>query len=245
MTPKPLPTLVACAHGTRDAGGVAAVRALVEAVRGARPSLSVRVAFVDVQSPTLESVVGETEGAAVVVPLLLAAGYHVHVDLAGAIAARADVTRSAVLGRNRTILEIMLSRVREVGAVPGDHNVWASAGSSDARARTEIQAAARAFGQLWGAPARVGYVAGSVPSVADEVADVRTQSRWSPGSSRVVVASHLLTPGTFWHRLHGSGADLVSAPLLTAAEPDPRLVRLILRRFAEATSHQADLSRAM
>ncbi|PBJ33990.1 cobalamin biosynthesis protein CbiX, partial [Mycobacterium avium subsp. hominissuis] len=47
---------------------------------------------------------------------------------------------------------------------------------------------------------------------------------------RVVVASYLLADGLFQQRLHGCGADLVSAPLST----HPGLARLIANRFRRA-----------
>ncbi|ETB45406.1 hypothetical protein N602_00150, partial [Mycobacterium avium subsp. hominissuis 10-5606] len=60
------------------------------------------------------------------------------------------------------------------------------------------------------------------------VARARPHARRNGG--RVVVASYLLADGLFQQRLHGCGADLVSAPLST----HPGLARLIANRFRRA-----------
>lgn len=82
--------LVGTSHGTDDPAGQAAVRALLDGVRAARPGLDVREAFVDVQRPELDEVLAgavRDTGSAVVVPLLLSTGYHVRHDIAQAVAA--------------------------------------------------------------------------------------------------------------------------------------------------------------
>ena len=52
------------------------------------PGVDVRQAFVDVEAPDLPSVLADVDGPATVVPLLLGAGFHVHVDIATAVDAR-------------------------------------------------------------------------------------------------------------------------------------------------------------
>ncbi|PUB28974.1 sirohydrochlorin ferrochelatase [Promicromonospora sp. AC04] len=95
--------LIGTSHGTDDPAGQAAVRALLDGVRAARPELDVREAFVDVQQPEVGEVLAgavrdagavgagaaSSDGgpAAVVVPLLLSTGYHVRHDIAQAVAA--------------------------------------------------------------------------------------------------------------------------------------------------------------
>jgi hypothetical protein len=74
--------LVLCAHGTRDPLGSRDVRAVLAAVAERLPGVEVREAYVDVHGPEVAEVrrAPPTRGrrvAGVVVPLLLAAGYHV------------------------------------------------------------------------------------------------------------------------------------------------------------------------
>lgn len=78
-------SLVATSHGTGVAAARTAVTGLVDAVRQASPCLDVREAFVDVQEPSVGRVVESLDRRAVVVPLLLAPGFHVHVDIHRAV----------------------------------------------------------------------------------------------------------------------------------------------------------------
>ncbi len=99
------PALVVCGHGTRDARGRAVVAAAVEAVAARLPGVDVREAYVDVHGPAVDEVVASLPArpdgsrAGVVVPLLLAAGYHVRVDLAEAVTGRPDVVVTPRSGR--------------------------------------------------------------------------------------------------------------------------------------------------
>ncbi|MDO9377695.1 MAG: CbiX/SirB N-terminal domain-containing protein [Nocardioidaceae bacterium] len=230
MTPRPV--LVACAHGTRNAVGAGTVHDLVEAVRAAAPDLAVREAFVDVQQPEVDDVVAGCEQPAVVVPLLLTAGFHVHVDIARAIEGR-DAVRTDPLGCDPALMAVLVDRLRAAGSRPGDAVVLAAAGSSDPRSKREVGRAAHLLGKLLGGPVRVGYVASGAPTVTQQVASLRSQ--WP--QARVAVAAYLLAPGIFWNRLHDAGADVVSDPLLLpGTPPDPRLVDLVLRRHAEGAT---------
>ena len=75
------PVLLAVAHGTRDPAGPAAVRALLGLVRAVRPGLRVVEAYGELAAPSLEdAAAGLGGGPAVVVPLLLARGYHALID---------------------------------------------------------------------------------------------------------------------------------------------------------------------
>lgn len=220
------PVLVGCSHGTDSTAGRASIRAILAGVREARPDLEVREAFVDVQQPGVAEVVGEAvaeAGAAVVVPLLLSAGYHVHVDIAAAVAGR-RAAASLPLGPDRRLVEVLMDRLRDAGAGPRDAVVLAAAGSTDARAGAAVEEVAAALRAAWdGGPVTVGYGAGATPRVPDAVAAAR-----AAGARRVVVASYLLAPGFFHDRVVDAGADVVTAPLA----PDPRLVAIVLDRYA-------------
>jgi len=225
------PVLVGCSHGTDNPGGRAAIRAILDGVRLARPDLDVRDAFVDVQRPAVAEVVATAVaevGAAVVVPLLLSAGYHVHVDIEAAVAGKAAGAAPA-LGPDPRLVAILLDRLRAAGIGPSDAVVLAAAGSTDARAAVAVESIAAALrssalvaGQAMG-PVTIGYGAGATPRVPDAVAAAR-----AGGAARVVVAAYLLAPGFFHDRLLAAGADVVTAPLA----PDPRLVEIVLERYA-------------
>lgn len=223
-------TLVAVSHGTASAAGTAAVSRLVRAVAQVVPG-PVTEAYVDVHGPYVADVVAGHGGEVVVVPLLLAAGYHVHVDVARAVAPWPAASVAAALGPDARLTAVLVDRLREVGAGPDDVLLLAAAGSSDERADASVRAAAADLAAAWGSPVQVAYGAARSPRVACAVARARLEH---PGR-RVVLASYLLAPGWFQRRLLKTNADLVTAPLLEADRvPDPRLVDLVVERFRGA-----------
>ncbi|MGK5685052.1 CbiX/SirB N-terminal domain-containing protein [Actinoplanes sp. URMC 104] len=131
-----MPTLIAVAHGTRSPAGQAQIRDLVARVAARRPGLDVRLAYVDVQEPKVAEVVAAVPDA-VVVPLLLSAGYHVRVDIAEAVAGTGiPVTRP--LGPDDVLLDSLLKHLP-----PADAVVLAAAGSSDPAWRADVESVAR------------------------------------------------------------------------------------------------------
>ncbi len=223
------PALVGCSHGTANRAGQLAIRSILDDVRAARPALSVLETYVDVQHPQVGEVLGTVppESPAVVVPLLLSAGFHVYVDIAEAADARPDTVAADALGPDDRLVALLHRRVQEAGAEPGDAVVVAAAGSSDARAVTDVEAVVEAFARSWDGPVSVGYGSIARPSVAQAVATARTH-----GALRVVVASYLLAPGYFHDQLAGAGADAVSAPLAPAAE----LADVVLDRYDQVAA---------
>lgn len=223
--------LVVCAHGTRDAEGRAVVRGVVDAVAAALPGVAVHEAYVDVHGPEVAEVVAglpQVHGpgpSGVVVPLLLAAGYHVHVDLADAVRSRPDVVVTAALGPDDRLVDVVLDRLAAARVGHDAAVVLAPAGSSDVRAQADSAEVAGRLAARRPGPVGLGYAAGPTPSVAEEVARLRRE-----GASSVAVASYLLAPGFFQRRLEAAGADAVSAPLA----PDPRVVAVVVDRYRAA-----------
>lgn len=230
------PRLVAVSHGTSSAAGQEAVAGLVHAVRARLPDVTVSEAFVDVQEPGPEVVVDSAAEPAVVVPLLLAPGFHVHVDIARAVSGR-DAVAATVLGPSDAITAILLDRLGAAGLRSTDAVVLGAAGSSDARAHRSIDRAAARLAMRLGRDVRVGHLGGTGRRVDDVVAEARD------AHGRVVVVTYLLAPGYFADLLLGSGADAVTAPLLDAGPPDPRLVQLVVDRY-ESMADSWQLERA-
>jgi sirohydrochlorin ferrochelatase len=228
------PVLVGCSHGTDDPEGRALVTGLLADVRGRRPDLDVREAFVDVQQPEVAQVVTgalDDAGSAVVVPLLLSAGFHVHVDIAQAVDVPGAVA-SAALGPDDRLVAILVDRLVAAGAAAGDAVVLAAAGSSDPRARTAVEDLLDRLRVAWPVgPVTLGYCSAAQPAVADAVVTARSAlAAAGAHDRRVVVLAYLLAPGFFLRRLHGAGADVVTAPLL----PDGRVAEVVLDRYAQA-----------
>lgn len=232
------PVLVGCSHGTDDPAGRAAVATVLDGVRARRPDLDVREAFVDVQEPEVGDVVAGAVAdgtGAVVVPLLLSAGYHVHVDIAEAVAGR-PARASGALGPDPRLVEVLVDRLREAGATPDDAVVLAAAGSSDPRSAAAVGDILALLRERWPGEVTVGYGSSAPPSVPAAVQAARGTAGSAAGGSgatrRVVVAAYLLAPGFFHDRLARAGADVVTAPLA----PDPRLADVVLDRFACAAA---------
>ncbi|WP_367882060.1 nitrite reductase small subunit NirD [Rathayibacter oskolensis] len=223
--------LVAASHGTSDDDGRRAVAALVEAVRRANPAVDVLDSFVDVQQPDVPAVLGTLEPgrAAVVVPLLLSAGYHVHVDLAeAATEAERPVRVSGALGPDPRLARVLARRLREAGLADGDRVVLAAAGSSDAGAVDDCWTTGRLLAAELGREVAVSFISAAEPRVPEAVAAERA----AHAGARVVVATYLLAPGYFAGLAASAGADLTSAPLLTAVDPPAReLVDIVSELF--------------
>jgi sirohydrochlorin ferrochelatase len=225
------PVLVACAHGTRNPAGRRLVAELALTARRLRPGLETTAAFVDVQPPTVVDVVAGLAARgrpAVVVPLLLSGGYHVHVDIAGAVAAHPGAVAARPLGPDPRLAEVLADRLAAAGADaadPGTAVVLAAAGSSDPRAVADVEATAALLQRRLAGPVTTGYGSAAAPAVPDAVAAAR-----AAGARRVVVAAYLLAPGHFADRLAGAGADAVAAPLL----PDARVAAVLLDRYDAA-----------
>jgi len=219
------PLLVA--HGTRKADGVAMIADLADRV-GRQLGRRVHTAFVDVLGPTPAEVLTELpDGPAVVVPAFLASGYHVRVDVPAFVAASGhpDVTVTDALGPSADIVRVVVDRLVESGWKPSDSVILAAAGTSDDRAKRDLRVTATLLSAAIGARVELAYAATGEPRVADAVATMRSQ-----GARRVVVASYLLADGLFQDRLHQSGADVVTAPLVAHSG----VARLIARRFRRA-----------
>lgn len=227
--------LVGCSHGTADPAGRATIHAILAGVAAARPELDVREAFVDVQEPEVADVVrdaladaGADGGPVVVVPLLLSAGFHVHVDVAAAVEGTRAVAADP-LGPDPRLVDLLLERLDQVGTRPRDAVVLAAAGSSDARAAAAVERVVAELASRRGGDVTVGYGSGCDPRVPAAVAAARERVERAGRGGRVVVASYLLAPGFFHDRLLASGADVVTAPL----GADRRVVQIVLDRHLE------------
>lgn len=231
MTTDRRPVLIACSHGTDDAEGRRVVRGIVEAIGLARPGLEVVEAFVDVQEPALPDVVDAlpADRRAVIVPLLLSAGFHTGVDIVEATHRRPGfIVSAAPLGPDCRLSALVAERLRGAGVRADDAVVLAAAGSSRPEAAAAVTTIANGVRARWPGRLSVGYGAGARPRVPEAVASLRADP--ATASSRVVIASYLLAPGYFHDRLLEAGADLVTAPL----GPDPRLALIALDRYDAA-----------
>lgn len=214
------------------------MRGLRDAVDAALPGGPVvRLGHVDVEQPDVAATLGSLEpGApAVIVPLLLSAGYHVHVDLTEAVADTHDrpVALAGALGPDDRLIEVLLTRCAESGVRDDDVLVLAVAGSSDARAVRDCHTTAERFAALASREVRIGFLSAASPRLAEAIAEARDAR---PGA-RIVAVSYLLAEGFFQGLIEKAGADVVTAPLLIAGRPAPTpLVETVLERYRAASA---------
>ncbi|MCW2131430.1 sirohydrochlorin chelatase [Arthrobacter sp. VKM Ac-2550] len=228
-------SLVAASHGTSSLAGQSAIGNLVRAVARRRPDLNVAEAFVDVQQPDVSTVLGGLAEDARIVPLLLSAGYHVHVDLAEAAACHESASVTRALGPDPRLVKVLARRLQESGLRRGDRVILGAAGSTDARAVADCETTARMLGKYLGMKVATGYISAAQPELKSAVAVERARiakRRFAGRNARVVVAAYLLAPGYFASLAASCGADIVTEPLLVPdQEPPAELVNLVLERF--------------
>ena len=155
----PVLHVIACAHGTHDAAGrdvIDGLRADLAALLAAEgPGAQVHEAYVDVQSPSLDEVVAALPPGepAVIVPLLLSLGHHVHHDIHHAAAARPGTIAAAPLAgagddvepRLVTVLAERVARAVPAGEAATSDVILAAAGTRAADGQAQVHALAGAL----------------------------------------------------------------------------------------------------
>ena len=205
-------TVWCCARTAPGPLGCRADQRSRAAVAQALPSVDVREAHVDVHPPYLGDVV--TPGA-VVLPLLLAPGHHVSVDIARA-ADRVAAFVTPALGPARSFTSLLAARW---ASSPGH---WATTTSwcsrpPDRRSRDPSRPRMR-----WHTSCRPGWGGESMSGTAPR-AHRGSTSLWpdcaQPSRPAHRGSSYLLAPGHFHERVRECGADEVTAPLLDGRHP--------------------------
>ncbi|MGP4097739.1 sirohydrochlorin chelatase [Nonomuraea sp. KM90] len=220
------PALVLAAHGTRSAEGEQTLSSLAETVRRARPGQRVELSYLEISSPLLSEVLPAVRGPVVVVPLLLAGGYHAHIDLPDVIAEhRPDAVVAGWLGPHRLLTSALARKLARAGLRSTDAVLLGAAGSSDPAALADVRAAAHQLAVRLARPVTAAFASAGTPTLEEAM-----ERLGSTPAARVAIASYVLAPGFFHSRLVSAGAGLVSAPL--GADPD--VAALIWHRYDEA-----------
>ena len=192
----------------------------------------VEACYADVRRPTPAEALAGLPGPVVVVPMFLAAGYHVRVDVPAQLAATGSRRRAA--GRDvragPRARRRRRPRLRAAGMRDGDAVVLATIGSSDPHAQADGATAARRLARELRTPVTLATTAMGGPRVPDAVARLRAE-----GARRVAVASWLLAPGLFHRALGESGADVVAEPLST----HEAVAGLVVARYTAALAAAA------
>jgi sirohydrochlorin ferrochelatase len=222
------PALLAVAHGSRDPRHAAALHGLLAAVRRAGAGVRAELGFLDLCGPDVPAALArlvasqheETRGenhSVVVLPLFLSHGYHVGHDIPAVTAlARRSLCHpprlivADPLGPDPLLDAAMRRRLREEGG--------------------------------HGAEPERGMVVASATIAPAETMNAIRMLR-SSGIGPIAVASYFLAPGLLYDRVRADALAArvpVAAPLTTAdSEPPAELVRLVLKRYAQAAGQLA------
>ena len=204
--------LVLIAHGSSDPRFDETVRSIAARVRELRPQLEVRIGYLEHGPPT----VADVSAGGVLVPLLLASGFHVLRDLPSQ-APGAAVT--AAVGPDPRLAVALAERLREAGYDGKAPVVLAAAGSSDERALDDVHTAAGQLADLLGVAVTAAFVSAGSPRLAEALAA-------RPGAA---VATYLVAAGAFHDAVAETGAGVVSAPL----GDHPLVAEVVLSRYDE------------
>ncbi|MEU2790027.1 CbiX/SirB N-terminal domain-containing protein [Streptomyces sp. NPDC007100] len=235
------PVLIAAAHGSREPRAQTETDRLLARVRTLRPALRVETAFFDVHRPGVGEAVSALHGApAIVVPLLLGAGFHFTHGLPASLGpARA----AKPLAPHPLLTQALMYRLQEAesrAGLPADAVVLAAAGSRRPGGNDSCYAAARSLASVLrgvrGSPVPVrpvllcaGAGRGEERSLARTVQGLR-----GAGCTRIAVLPFLMTPGRFFDHLAEeagrTGCMCTAGPLGAQAS----MARLVLVRFDEA-----------
>lgn len=236
------PSLLAVSHGTSDADGAAAIDLLVRRVAERVDGVDVRAAFVDVQQPDPDTALAAIDGPTVVVPLLLSRGFHVRVDLGGAVRDRPGVVATAPLGPDRRLAEVLAERIADVPHAASGPVILAIAGSRDPQSLDDADAMTALLAVRTGREVIPAFLAAREPRLDA----VRAQH---PDAA---VATYLLGRGFFFDvAARHAGPELLSDPLLDgtvakATEPPAALVDLVVARYLEGVALlEAELTAAL
>jgi len=176
-------------------------------VRDRRPGTEVHVGYLDHGSPLLTDL---NTRDAVVVPLLLSSGFHVHADIP---TAAPGASIAGAVGPDTALAAAIADRLREAGWSGETPVVLAATGSADPQSNADVRTAADQLAAELGVAVTAAFVSGGKPALAD--------------SGAAAVASYLIAPGHFADEIASCGAAIVSAPIGV----DPRVADVICARY--------------
>ena len=216
------PTLIIALHGTRSHAGSVQAEALRAEVASVMPGVRVELGWVDIHDELLAQTV-QRVGACVVVPVFLAAGYHVSHDVPAAIRASGGLAVATDHVGGDLVSAI---RDRLLAAAPlGDGVLLAAIGSKRPGAHAEVLANAQRLESLVGRPVVAGFIYAASPTPAEALAELRRR-----GCSDVTVAVHALVPGLYRSHLEHLDVRAVAEPIGN----HPMLIDAVVRRYHAA-----------
>jgi len=225
------PPLLLAAHGTRDAAGVAAFRALAGRVGKLAAADGIRVAggFIELSAPALREAVADLAAAPgppaatggktsiVTIPLMLSAAGHAKGDIPAALARErtrhpaVSFTYARPLGPHADLINLLAARVDARGA-DAPAVLLVGRGSTDPDANADVVKTARLLWEGRDYPlAETAFVSLARPGVTEGLERCRRLGADLPGARQIVVARYFLFPGVLPDRVAEQAAAYAAA----------------------------------
>ncbi|MEU5843267.1 sirohydrochlorin chelatase [Rhodococcus sp. NPDC047139] len=237
--------LVAVAHGSRDPRSARAVAAALDTVRAENPGLDVRLAFLDLNTPSvgriLDALAADGHRQVTVVPLLLGSAFHARVDLPALLREarlrnpRLEVLCSPILGDDERLVAAARELITASGVSVDDPSIGVAVcavGSRrpEANRATELVVPRIVAGTAW-TRASVCFATSAEPSVGSAL-DALSRS----GASVLVLAPWMLAPGLLWDRACAAAESVPYVRVAATLADHDALARVIVARYTEAVN---------
>ncbi|QTI67713.1 sirohydrochlorin chelatase [Gordonia polyisoprenivorans] len=230
-------SLLLVAHGSRDPRFADTARRVRHAVARRLPGTEVRLSFLDLDEPLVADELAELRGRVVVVPLLLAPGYHSDIDLPEIVAATrapGDVVITSVIGTT-SLSAALADRLEQAGLADSDGLLVTAVGSTNPAAALVVRRRAVELSTRLHRPVDVVF---ATRLGTGEIA-LRTAIRRlrTAGAERIALSPYFLSAGLLTERVETAldrlapGA-LVAGPL--GAHPD--VIEAIADRYTTAVA---------
>lgn len=230
--------LILVAHGSRDPRFGDTARRVRAAVAEALPAVDVGLAFLDLDEPLVGDALAGLDDGCVVVPLLLAPGYHSEIDLPAIIAehARHAVRCGEVIGRH-SLTRALADRLTEAGTCDGDGIVLTAVGSSNPLADGLVRRRAIELSTRLHRPVEVVHA--TRLGARDRALRGAIRRLHAAGAQRIVVSPYFLSAGLLTERVEDAldriaPGSLVAGPIGT----HPVLIEAVVESYHRAIEHE-------
>ncbi|MGV9794248.1 sirohydrochlorin chelatase [Gordonia sp. NPDC003422] len=201
-------TLVLVAHGSRDPRFADTARRVRAAVADRLPGVRVRLSYLDLNEPRVEEVLASSGPAPVVVPLLLAAGYHSKTDLPAIIGEHRPGARQTDVIGSRTMTSVLEQRLREAGMSRRDGVILCAVGSSDPTADRHVRRRAIELSTRLHRPVETVFATKLGPNQRALHTAVRRLR--AGGACRIALSPYFLSAGLLTERVERALDTIVS-----------------------------------
>ena len=234
------PTLLLVGHGSRDPRFGDTAHRVRSAVAERLPDVDVRLSFLDLDEPLVGDALESIAGDCVVVPLLLAPGYHSDIDLPSMVDAHRGgrhVTVTPVVGEPG-LARALADRLTEAGSDDGDGIIVTAVGSSKPMAALVARRRAIELSTHLHRPVEVVF---ATKLGTDDIA-LRTAIRRlrAAGATRIAVSPYFLSAGLLTERVEDAVDRLTESALFAGPiGTHPALISAVLDRFHASVAGSA------